>query len=285
MKSSNSFKRIFDLTFSILLIILTLPLQIIITLILIFMFRGNPFYIQKRGVTLNHPLFTIYKFRTIRTHEIKLEEHKHTKDIFLQPNLAVDLKPFARWLRKTGLDELPQIYNVFMGKMSFVGPRPLMVRDLEIMKNEFPNYYNLRASLNLKSGITGVWQIIGDRNLGIENLIGLDIFYKENVSFILDLKILFSTIPIVLFAKNSDAIVPRIDFIKKLFFLSVGEFSFDHRKIFFAEKLRTEELKKYVLQIPTNWWYASSSYDSSLENRFINPNGKHEQDDNLYFKK
>jgi lipopolysaccharide/colanic/teichoic acid biosynthesis glycosyltransferase len=263
-------KRILDILLALFIIILSLPLQIFISLCLIFFLKGNPFYFQKRGISKNRPLFTIFKFRTINLPSAIFEEHKHSKDIFLLPDHAVEIKSFAKWLRRTGLDELPQVYNVLIGQMNIVGPRPLMIRDLEIMEREFPNHYNLRSSISVKPGITGVWQIIGDRNLGVENLVGLDIFYQENYSFRLDFKILLSTIPIVLFAKNSDAIIPRIDFIKKFFSLSIGEFSLNHNRISSAEKLKAELSKTYKLKIPLDWWYVNNSYSNAdLEHKLI----------------
>jgi len=201
-------KRSIDILLSIFLIIVTLPFQFIIAVFLILILKENPVFLQARGLTLNKYRFTMLKFRTIHSSQNQNKLHIHSKDIFLLPGLAVDLNWFTKWLRKTGLDELPQIYNVLVGQMSFVGPRPLMIQDLLILKKEFPQHYLLRESMISKPGLTGAWQIFGDRSKGVENLIGQDIFYEEEKSFELDLKILLLTIPIVLFAKNSDAIIP-----------------------------------------------------------------------------
>jgi lipopolysaccharide/colanic/teichoic acid biosynthesis glycosyltransferase len=135
-------------------------------------------------------------------------------------------------MRKSGFDELPQIYNVLAGQMSMVGPRPLMIQDLETLKNEFQTHYKIRDTIKVKPGITGVWQLFGDRNLGAENLIGLDLFYVENQSFRLDLKIIGTTIPIILLAKNADSIALRLDFISRLFPISLKEFTIRYRKHF-----------------------------------------------------
>jgi lipopolysaccharide/colanic/teichoic acid biosynthesis glycosyltransferase len=255
-------KRVVDIILSLIIIILTLPVQLIIAVVLILIFKENPLFIQSRGLTLEKFRFTIIKFKTIHSKQALLNHNPRTKDIFLLPELSGGLKPFARFLRKTGLDELPQIYNVLLGQMSFVGPRPLMINDLEIMKNEFLHYYELRNSINSKPGITGVWQIIGDRSLGAENLIGLDIFYDENKSLLLDFKIFLTTIPLIIFAKNSDAFAPRIDFISSLFSLSFGMFAINYHNEFISEILSQEKKKTYTLKIPLNWWFISDSYNS-----------------------
>ena len=180
----------------------------------------------------------------------------------------LDLNWFTKWLRRTGLDELPQIYNVLVGHMSIVGPRPLMLQDLQILEKESPQNYLLRESIKSKPGLTGMWQIFGDRSKGVENLIGLDLFYEAEKSFRLDLKIFFFTIPIVLFAKNSDAIFPRTNFINWLFPISLREIDF----IYSTETLKSESnasivSSTYSILIPSNWWYASRSYAKQLKNK------------------
>lgn len=257
MNTYNILKRTVDISLSVTAIVVTVPLQIIIAVLLLLELKEFPFFFQERGLTLNKFRFTILKFRTIRSTKSRNEKHIYSRDIFLMPSLAVSLTPFAKLLRKTGLDELPQIYNVLLGQMSFVGPRPLMIQDLEIMKKEFPKRYKMREIIKSKPGITGVWQTIGDRTLGVENLIGLDLFYEEKKSSGLDAQILLSTIPFVLFAKNSDAIIPRVDFISKFFSFSLGEFKIEHRKRSSGSKGKSNS---YTLKIPLNWWYTSDSY-------------------------
>ena len=138
-----------------------------------------------------------------------------------------------------------------------------MIQDLEILKNEFPNYYRLREKISAKPGISGVWQIIGDRTQGVENLIGLDIFYDENISFKLDLNIFLVTIPIILFARNSDAIIPRIDFISKFFSSSIAEFSVFNKEVLLNMNTAEDNFKSYSIKILN--WYMSDSYSNSCK--------------------
>ena len=253
-------KRLFDLSAALLVIAVTLPLQVVIAILIFALLRENPFFVQLRGITLERKCFSLIKFKTIKKKTAATIEHNHWKDIFLIQRQAVDIGKFARWLRLTGIDELPQIYNVLLGKMSFIGPRPLMIRDLEIMKVRFPVQYKIRNELMAKPGITGTWQLIGDRTLGVENLIALDLFYEENRSLLFDLKIFLMTIPLVIFAKNSDAIIPRIEFVSKFFSYTLQEFQI-------RKKLKTakKQYENYSVKLPSRWWYSSDTYNNSTK--------------------
>jgi len=225
-------KRICDGFLSIFCIIVTLPLQILFALILFIELRENPIFLQCRGLTLSKNRFRIIKFRTIKCSQLNNNSKiVNSKCLFLLPRLTFNISPFAHWMRKSGFDELPQIYNVLAGQMSMVGPRPLTIQDLETMKNEFPSHYKIRDEIKVKPGITGVWQLAGDKNQGADNIIGLDLFYVENQSFLLDLKIIGTTIPFVLHARNSDAIL-RLNFISKLFPVLLEEVTIHNRKQF-----------------------------------------------------
>ena len=257
-------RRVVDVLISIFCIITTLPLQILFALIIFIELRENPIFLQERGLTLSKNRFKIIKFRTIKSSQLNNRSNPvNVKSSFLLPRSTFIISPFARWMRKSGFDELPQIYNVLAGQMSIVGPRPLMMQDLETMKNEFKTQYNIRDAIKVKPGITGVWQLIVDRKLGVENLIGLDLFYVENQSFKLDLKIIVTTIPIVLLAKNSDAIVPRLDFISRLFSLSIEEFIIRYKKHFQSSNLFKDKNGTYTVKVPMNWWVMSDSYTNS----------------------
>ncbi len=177
------FKRLFDLIFSFALILLLFPLKIFI-FFLVWIFIGFPIFIQKRP-GLNNRIFTLYKFKTL------YDTHKDISEIKRQNKLG-------NFLRKTGLDELPQLFNILKNNMSFVGPRPLLVEYLKkYTKSEKKRH-------KVKPGITGLAQINPEPsgNKSWSKSIKLDIYYVNNISFYLDMKILFKTIILILFKKK-----------------------------------------------------------------------------------
>lgn len=105
------------------------------------------------------------------------------------------------------MDEVPQLLNILAGSMSLVGPRPLSIEDLKIMEKTTPELYYKRTLLHSKPGLTGCWQVFGDRNQGVKNLIRYDEFYEEKKSLMLDLYIIIRSISIMVSAKHSDAII------------------------------------------------------------------------------
>jgi lipopolysaccharide/colanic/teichoic acid biosynthesis glycosyltransferase len=203
-------KRIFDILLSLVLLPVLFPLIILFGVILIIVNRQSPFFIQERGITLDKYLFKIIKLRTIK------DSHKNSKnahnDVFLKEFNFKGISKFGSWLRKTGLDEIPQIFNVLKGEMSFVGPRPFMISDLKLLKKNDFQFYKLRESFNSKPGITGLWQIFCNRSDGAKNLIALENIYEEMKSLKYDLKILAYTLPVVLTANNTDAIFSSTTF-------------------------------------------------------------------------
>ena len=197
-------KRLLDIVLSAILFILSIPFLIVFS-IWIFIETGHfPVYSQKRGLVLEKNMFRLYKIRTLKgTNQKQL----NSIDIFIKDGLEEFVTPLGRWLRKTGLDELPQLLNVLQGKMSIVGPRPFSLSDIERMKLTEPSYYERRGMIKSKPGITGLWQINGDRRKGTENLIELEEYYDKYKSITFDFKILLHTIPVVLFGNNSDVIL------------------------------------------------------------------------------
>jgi lipopolysaccharide/colanic/teichoic acid biosynthesis glycosyltransferase len=143
------------------------------------------------------------------------EDQQNEGNILFKPCLSEYVPPFCRWLRRTGLDELPQILNVLKGEMSLVGPRPLTINDLERLQKNYPGYYYARDQITIRPGITGMWQVFGQREKGLENLILHDLFYTENTSLALDTKILGYTAFMVSTGKHSDAIFPYRPLIKE----------------------------------------------------------------------
>jgi lipopolysaccharide/colanic/teichoic acid biosynthesis glycosyltransferase len=210
IKESNSFyntiKRIFDFTLSAFLIVLLFPF-IILTCILIYLETGcSPIFVQQRGLTLEGPEFRIYKFRSLKNSTLTLKESSH---IFRKEDLSGLVTVSGFILRRTGLDELPQLINVLMGEMSLIGPRPLSLWDLQMMKDNEPVLYKRRTYIVSKPGISGYWQIYGDRKKGLINLIELEEYYEKNKSFFFDLFLISMTVPILFFTKHSDAIIGK----------------------------------------------------------------------------
>ncbi len=208
MKNRNLFyfvKIVLDFLFGIIFIVLTLPFTFLVSVILAVLFRTSPFIIQERGITYENKVFKIIKFRTIKPDKTK--ERLISNNIFYKIQLEQNVPLFCRWLRRSGLDELPQLVNVIKGEMSLIGPRPLMINDLEILKNKYPEYYYKRNQIKARPGITGLWQTFGKREEGVKSLIFLDLEYDNMISFSLDIKIFISTIPLIFKGKNSDAII------------------------------------------------------------------------------
>lgn len=257
-------KRLFDIILSLLLIILSLPLQFIIGLILFLQFKANPIFVQERGITLNNYRFKILKFRTLAKLKKQKYRHRNKEDIFFNTSFAENLSTFGSWLRRTTLDELPQLYNILLGHMSFVGPRPFMVEDLKIMKKAYPDYYLQRSKFKSRPGLTGIWQIYGDRSGGIENLIALETIYENVKSFWIDIKLIFATAPVVIAAKNSDSIAVQNSNEHRILPQSlIKDLNIKYDvSIRGTVKDYTSQKEGYTIEIPANWWYASDTYDS-----------------------
>ncbi|QGQ47224.1 sugar transferase [Metabacillus sediminilitoris] len=171
-------KRLFDLIISVILFILLSPIIIFIA-ILVKLKLGSPIFFKQQRPGLHSKPFYFYKFRT-------MTDEKDDKGILLPDHLR--LTPFGKFLRKSSLDEFPQLINVIKGDISLVGPRPLLMEYL-------PLYTNEQAKRHLvKPGITGWAQINGRNSISWEEKFELDVWYVENRTFILDIIILFLTI-------------------------------------------------------------------------------------------
>jgi undecaprenyl phosphate N,N'-diacetylbacillosamine 1-phosphate transferase len=177
------FKRFLDIILSFILIIFFFPVMILL-FFLIWFTIGFPIFKQKRP-GLNNQIFTIYKFKTLYDASKYTPERKRQNSV-------------GNFLRKTGLDELPQLFNILKNDMSFVGPRPLLVEYL----NKYSRHEKKRHLV--KPGITGLAQVnpvvSGVKLWG--KSIKLDIYYSKNVTFILDIRILLKTIKIILLKKK-----------------------------------------------------------------------------------
>jgi lipopolysaccharide/colanic/teichoic acid biosynthesis glycosyltransferase len=183
-----------DITCILLLLPLWLPLMILLMLVTRIASPGPIFYRQER-IGLGGRHFFIWKFRTM-----KLSAETQTHERYFENLMRVDcpmtkldaygdrrLAPFGRVLRASGLDELPQIFNVLHGEMSLVGPRPCT-------PNEFDHYEPWqRQRVNCLPGLTGYWQVNGKNKTTFREMIALDLFYLKNMSILLDLKIMLRT--------------------------------------------------------------------------------------------
>lgn len=172
------FKPLFDKLSAILGLIVISPIFILTTLLLTIANKGKPFFIQKRGGK-NKTVFKIIKFKTMND----------KKDA--NGNLLPDkqrLTKIGNFVRNTSLDEIPQLINIIKGDMSLIGPRPMLAEYLSIY-----NDHQIQR-LNVKPGITGWAQINGRNNLTFNKKFDLDIWYINNLSFKLDIKILFLTL-------------------------------------------------------------------------------------------
>jgi exopolysaccharide biosynthesis polyprenyl glycosylphosphotransferase len=189
-------KRFFDLCLSFLFIILLSPLYLLIAIIIKLDSPGPIFFKQKR-VGLHGKEFKIWKFRTMVTNAEKiqasLEAKNEIKDgVLFKIKDDPRITKVGKFLRRYSLDELPQLFNVFLGEMSLVGPRPLPIRDVE----KFHTRHFIRQEV--LPGITGLWQVSGRSNIDkFEDAFKLDMDYIENWSLWLDLRILLQTIKVV----------------------------------------------------------------------------------------
>lgn len=183
-------KFIFDLIISIILLILLSPLFVLISII-IFLFQGKSILFLQERLGKNHLKFKIIKFRTMT--------NKLNSKGKLLPDIARTTK-IGNFLRKSSLDELPGLINVIKGDMSLVGPRPLPV----IYKNRYSPEQNRRHEV--KPGVTGWAQVNGRNAISWEEKFKLDVWYVDNKSFFLDIKILILTFYKVALRKD---IVPK----------------------------------------------------------------------------
>ncbi|HDV6579057.1 TPA: undecaprenyl phosphate N,N'-diacetylbacillosamine 1-phosphate transferase [Campylobacter lari] len=177
----NGLKRVFDFFLALILLIIFLPFMVLISIVLKIV-QGSVLFKQARP-GLNEKIFYIYKFKTMSD-----ETDENGK---LLPD-ELRLKPFGKLVRSLSLDELPQLFNVLKGDMSFIGPRPLLVEYLPLYNQEQKKRHDVRP------GITGWAQINGRNAISWKQKFKYDVEYVQNCSFLFDLKIFFMTIVKVL---------------------------------------------------------------------------------------
>lgn len=203
---SQVLKRLFDILFSLTVLVLFSPVYLLIALLIVLSSSGSIFYVQER-VGKNYKRFGCIKFRTMvpNADEMLLEMLRtspHLRQEF-EANFKLKYDPRITWighlLRITSLDEFPQFWNVLMGDMSVVGPRPLVVEEL-------PKYgTHIDAILTIRPGITGLWQVSGRNDIPYPQRVRIDLYYANFRTFWLDLWIIIKTIGVVVFPKDNGA--------------------------------------------------------------------------------
>ncbi|MDL1892493.1 sugar transferase [Sphingobacteriales bacterium CHB3] len=204
------YKRGFDMFVSILTLILLSPMFAVVALLIKLNSKGSVFYRQVR-VGKNGKLFNLYKFRSMTVGSGDDEERKKQMAAFIrtkrngQPIQQSSAKivnearvtVVGKWLRKLSIDEFPQLINVLKGEMSIVGPRPCLPYELE----QFEEWHKRR--LSVLPGLTGMWQVVGRSVVSFDDMVVLDLHYIQNASFVLDLRVMLKTIPVMLFGMGA----------------------------------------------------------------------------------
>lgn len=179
---SKCLKRLIDFILSLLAIIVLSPLLLVLAIIGAISMKGNPFFVQERP-GWREKIFKLIKFRTM------------TNEKDTEGNLLPDekrLNGYGKFLRSTSLDELPELFNILLGQLAIIGPRPLLVRYLPRYNEEQHHRHDVRP------GLTGYAQAHGRNNVTWEDKFAMDVWYTKNVTFVNDVKILIDTIKTVL---------------------------------------------------------------------------------------
>lgn len=190
------FKRVFDVVVSLIGIIVLLPLFLIIMFVIKIDSKGSCFFIHRR-IGKNGKEFGVFKFRTMVLNAEELlktltpeQEKEYKKNFKIENDFRITR--VGKFLRKTSLDELPQLLNIFLGSMTLIGPRPVMEEELE-KYGEHKNIF-----LSVTPGLTGYWQANGRSNTTYEERVEMDMYYISHMNVLLDIKIVLQTIKSVL---------------------------------------------------------------------------------------
>ncbi len=187
------FKRFFDFFLSLMAILVLSPILLILIVVGAIAMRGNPFFVQlrpgKKGKDGKEKIFKLIKFRT-------MSNKKDENGELLSDELR--LNKYGKFLRSTSLDELPELFNILIGQMSIVGPRPQLVRDMTFMTELQRKRHDVRP------GLTGLAQVNGRNTITWEQKFEFDLAYTDRITLLGDIKIIFQTVGKVL--KRSDTV-------------------------------------------------------------------------------
>ncbi len=202
-------KRILDITFTLLIAPLVILVGIVVAICIKLTSKGPIFFHQKR-IGQDGAVFEMLKFRSMYVdsdqvaHREKILQYMHGQKLNADDAESLSYKDVhdsritrvGRFIRKTSLDEIPQFWNVFRGQMTLVGPRPPMPYEVEL--------YTSHEWLRMvgKPGLTGTWQVYGRSRVTFQSMVEMDIDYLEHQSIVTDLKLIFLTVPVMIFARG-----------------------------------------------------------------------------------
>ncbi|WP_455675926.1 sugar transferase [Pradoshia sp.] len=194
-------KRWMDVIFSILGLLLLMPLFVIVALLIKLEDIRSPVFFKQVRVGKDGRTFDMYKFRSMINNaegllDSLLDQNEASGALFKMKDDPRVTK-IGHFIRKTSIDELPQLWNVLKGDMSLVGPRPPLPREVE----SYTEYHKQR--LSVVPGCTGLWQVSGRSSVGFETMVELDLYYIRNRNFFYDLKLICKTIIIIFYPNNA----------------------------------------------------------------------------------
>lgn len=196
----NLSKRIIDIIASVLILLLLSPLLLVVVLLIKLTSRGKALYVQERN-GFQGKIFKMYKFRSMimnaDTFITDLEKKNEAQGPMFKIKDDPRVTKIGRFIRKTSIDELPQLLNIIKGEMTLVGPRPPLPKEVA----KYEAWQKLR--LSVKPGLTGLWQISGRSNVGFEEMVRMDLRYIRERSLFYDIKIIIKTIPVMFGSKDA----------------------------------------------------------------------------------
>ncbi|MFB6277658.1 MAG: sugar transferase [Halothece sp.] len=203
-KDGECFKRLFDIVFSLAVLILCSPLYLLLAILIKVSSPGPVFYIQER-IGKNYQPFRCIKFRTMVKNADAVMERLMLKHPELRREYEENFKlkddpritPVGKFLRYTSLDEFPQFWNVLKGHMSVVGPRPLVPEEL------YKYGRHIDKILTIRPGITGLWQVSGRNDIPYERRVNMDVYYVNFRNWLLDFWVIIKTIGVILLPQDN----------------------------------------------------------------------------------